>query len=253
MTLAALVTMELPLAAHAELARLRRACSVLDSRWTASAQVVRWADPAHTTLWLAAVELPHAPAWEAVEVALRRAARDLRPVHARLAPPRWRVEGDEATLELDVVCDDDALSNTQRALHDALRALGFEPPWAPLVVTLARVRNVSTALPELALTKSEPFELAQLDVCTSSGQGVTRRARLVLDHGAPNAQDTEAAEARAVVEALDARLRGIPLPKASAADAPRLTARRKVADIDEDSPEDTTDEASSDDADSTAE
>jgi hypothetical protein len=253
MTLAALVTMELPLAAHAELARLRRACSVLDSRWTASAQVVRWADPAHTTLWLAAVELPHAPAWEAVEVALRRAARDLRPVHARLAPPRWRVEGDEATLELDVVCDDDALSNTQRALHDALRALGFEPPGAPVVVTLARVRNVSTALPELALTKSEPFELAQLDVCTSSGQGVTRRARLVLKHDAPNAHDTEAAEAHAVVEALDARLRSIPLPKASAADAPRLTARRKVADIDEDSPEDTTDEASSDDADSTAE
>ena len=83
--------------------------------------------------------------------------------------------------------------------------------------------------------------------------GVTRRARLVLKHDAPNAHDTEAAGARAVVEALDARLRSIPLPKASAADAPRLTARRKVADIDEDSPEDTTDEASSDDADSTAE
>jgi branched-chain amino acid transport system permease protein len=61
-------------------------------------------------------------------------------------------------------------------------------------------------------------------VCTSSGQGVTRRARLVLKHDAPNAHDTEAAEAHAVVEALDARLRSIPLPKASAADAPRLTA-----------------------------
>jgi len=253
MTLAALVTMELPLAAHAELARLRRACSVLDSRWTASAQVVRWADPAHTSLWLAAVELPHAPAWEAVEVALRRAARDLRPVHARFAPPRWRVEGDQATLELDVLGEDDALSTAQRALHDSLRGLGFEPPEARLVVTLARVQHVSTALPELALTRSALFELALLDVCTSSAQGVRRRARLVLEQGAPNAGDTEAAEASAVVEALDARLRSVPLPKVSAADAPRLTARRKVADIDDDSPEDTTDEASSDDADSTAE
>jgi hypothetical protein len=243
MTRPALISAELPEAAHIHLARLRRVWAQED---------LRWVSPEWVSFWLAAFELPQPLAWEGADLALRRVAREHSTVTVRFGEARWIEAGDGVTLEVALLADADRLAALLNEVRSALEQLGFNVQERRPAVVLARASAVPVA-PGTSATppRCDPFELGVLELyAASDGAPLGRRARHELRSGAAAAgraaHDAADHERRAIAEALDLRLRNIPLPRARAAEAPRLAPRRRLADPDDDLPEDTQDEASSD-------
>jgi hypothetical protein len=240
MTRPALISAELPEAAHSHLARLRRPWALPD---------LRWVSPERVSLWLAAFELPQPFAWEGADLALRRIAQAQSTLTVRFGEARWNDAGDGATLEVPLLGDVDRLTTLLSEVRSTLERLGFEVQERRPAVVLAWASSMPVATdPSGAAPRCDPFELDVLELYTASdGAAPTRRARHVLRAGAPasvrEAQGAADQERRAIAEALDLRLRDHPLPRARAAEAPRLAPRRRLADPDDDLPEDTQDEA----------
>jgi hypothetical protein len=240
MTHPALISAELPEAAHNHLARLRRL-------WAQEA--LRWVSPERVSFWLAAFELPQPFAWEGADLALRRVVRTQPTLSVRFGDAHWVEAGDGATLEVALLADADRLATLLAEMRSTLEQLGFDVQARRPTVVLARASSVPVASgTSNAPPRCDPFELGVLELYTASdGAPLARRARHELRAGAATAeceaQSVADQERRAIAEALDLRLRDIPLPRARAAEAPRLAPRRRLADPDDDLPEDTQDEA----------